>query len=403
MEPRKLPERVARPSSIDSERQPPTGGAVVSITAEPKWSEHIRRWDAFWSLEDIGRPLWMIPTSPVLTAATTGLVPIPQLLQDKEAQLNAQLGILAWRETADLGDDFVPHLQPQGGVTVFASAFGCKVDFFKHTLPWAHPVIGENDAPETVYELAPPAVDAGQLGDMLAFTDYYVAQTAGRYPVALTDLQGPLDTAYLVWESKAFMEAMYTNPKEVHHLMRLVTDLIIRYVKEQRARSPEFIPCHYPPLWIPDGRGISISDDCLAVIGPKHYREFCLPYVNELSEEFGGVMVHSCGNFVHQFDNLARIHALRGINFGASETPFEAVWHRFAGKTAIIPHLGLNKDIPFEGNREYLRHVLRTATDNRGLCVVVTPEELGPQAANPATLARLVEQVKEAFADRARG
>ena len=391
MEPRKLPERVT----------PPTGGDVVSITVEPQWIERIRRWEAFWSLEDIGRPLWMIPTSPVLTAAFTGLVPLRPLLQDKATQLNAQLGLLAWREAANIDDDFVPHLQPQAGVTVFASAFGCPVEFFDHTLPWAHPVIRSSDVPEKVYDLSAPAVDAGQLGDMLAFTDYFVRETRGRYPVAITDLQGPLDTAYLVWESSAFMMAMHTNPKEVHHLMRLVTDLIIRYVKEQRSRCPEFVACHTPPLFLPDGRGISVSDDCLAVIGAKLYREFCVPYMNELSEEFGGVMVHSCGSFVHQFDNLAQIHALRGINFGVSETPFEAVWERFAGKTAIIPHLGLNKDIHFEGNRDYLQHVLRTATHNRGLCVVVTPEELGPQAADPATITRLVDQVRDVFADRA--
>jgi len=149
------------------------------------------------------------------------------------------------------------------------------------------------------------------------------------------------------------------------------------------------------------GRGISVRDDVLAAIGAKLYREFCLPYRNELSEEFGGVLVHSCGNFVHQFDNLAQIRALRGINFGASETPFEAVWERFAGKTAILARLGLNEDIHFEGNRDDLQHVLRTATDNRGLGVVVTPEELGSQAADLATIRRLAEQVKEAFADRA--
>lgn len=371
---------------------------VQSITHEPRYADSVRRWEAFWSLEDLGRPLWMLPTSPVLTAALTGLVPIPSLLQDKEVQLNAQLGVLAWRETADLGDDFVPHVQPQGGVTVFASAFGCKVDFFTHTLPWAHPVITETDAPETVYELAPPAVDAGQLGDMLAYADYFVAQTGGRYPVALTDLQGPLDTAYLVWESKAFMEAMYTNPKEVHHLMRMVTDLIIRYVTEQRRRAPEFLPCHYPPLWIPDGRGISISDDCLAVIGPKLYREFCLPYVNELSEEFGGVMIHSCGSFVHQFDNLAQVHQLRGINFGVTETPFEAVWERFGGTTAIIPHLGLNKHIHFAHHVEYMEHVLRTKSHTRGLCLIVTPDELGPRAADPEQLAGFVRQTKDTLA-----
>ncbi len=371
---------------------------VTSVTQERKYADIIRAWDGLWSLEDVECPLWLIPTSPVLTAAVAGLAPIPQLLQDKEVQLNAQLALLAWRETADLGDAFVPHLQPQAGVTVFASAFGCKVDFFKHTLPWAHAVIRESDPPEKVYDLPPPAVDAGQLGDMLAFTDYFVAQTRGRYPVAITDMQGPLDTAYLVWQSSAFMEAMYTHPKEVHHLMRLVTDLIIRYVKAQRARSPEFLPCHFPPLWLPDGRGIAISDDGLAVISPNLYRELCLPYVNELSEEFGGVMIHSCGNFVHQFGNLEQVHALRGINFGATETPFKAVWERFGGKTAVIPHIGLNKDIHFNGNPEYLDHILRTKTHNRGLCVIVGPSEQELKGFDAAAILAFVEHVKEALA-----
>jgi hypothetical protein len=371
---------------------------VGSVTREPKYAKIIQAWEAFWSLEDGGRPLWLIPTSPVLTATVTGLVPIPELLQDKVVQLNAQLWLLDWRETAAIPDAFVPHLQPQGGVTVFASAFGCPVDFFKHTLPWAHPVIRESDPAEKVYELTPPAVDDGQLGDMLAFADYFVEQTQGRYPVAMTDLQGPLDTAYLVWESSAFMVAMYTNPKEVHHLMRLVTDLIIRYVKAQRSRSPEFLPCHYPPLWLPDGRGIAISDDGLAVISPKLYREFCLPYVNQLSEEFGGVMIHSCGNFVHQFDNLERVHNLRGINFGVTETPFAAVWERFGGKTAIIPHLGLNNDIHFDGNRQYLEHVRRTKTHNRGLCVIVSPSERELKALDPASITRFVERVTDILA-----
>jgi hypothetical protein len=368
---------------------------VPRVTGESRHAETIHAWEAFWSLEDLGRPLWLVPTSPVLTAALTGLVPIPQLLQDRAVQLQAQLGVLAWRESAQLGDDFIPHLQPHGGVTVFASAFGCEVEFFEHTLPWAHPVIRGDDPPEKVYELAPPAVDAGQLGEMLAFTDHFVAETGGRYPVAITDLQGPLDTAYLVWDSSAFMMAMHTNPDEVHHLMRLVTDLIIRYVKEQRARSPEFLPCHFPPLWLPDGRGISVSDDGLAVIGPALYREFCLPYMNELSEEFGGLMVHSCGSFAHQFENLEQMHGLRGINFGATETPFEAVWERFGGRTAVIPHLGLNTTIHFPDNRAYLEHLLGTRTHDRGLCVVVAPWEGEVEAADPAWTTRFAAGVRE--------
>lgn len=371
---------------------------VVSITQEPKYAERIRRWESFWSLEDVGRPLWLIPTSPVLTVTLIQPDSMPRLFLDRDFQLQAQLGILAWREALDIDDDFVPHIQPQGGVTVFASAFGCEVEFFKHTLPWAHPLITADDPPEKVYELPAPDVAAGQLGEMLEYTDYYLERTKGRYPVALTDLQGPLDTAYLVWDSSAFMLAMYTNPKEVHHLMRLVTDLIVKWVKEERSRCPEFLPCHFPPLWLPDGRGISVSDDGLAVISAKLYEEFCLPYMNELSEEFGGLMVHSCGDFTHQFGNLEKIHNLRGINFGASETPFAPLWERFNGKTCIIPHLGLNNPLQFKSNHEFLEHILSIKTHNGGLCVPVTPGDMEARAGDPESVKRFVSHVQETLA-----
>jgi hypothetical protein len=370
---------------------------TISITREPKYAEKIRRWEAFWSLEDVGRPLWMIPTSAVAVGGLMLPGTMPRILQDKELQCRAELMALKWRESIDIDDDFVPHMQPQGGVSVFASAFGCDVQFFEHTLPWAHPLITANDPPERVYAIEPPEVTAGQLGQMLEFTDHFVAESGGRYPIALTDTQGPLDTAYLVWESSSFMTAMYTNPKEVHHLMRLVTDLIIRYVKEQRSRSPEFLPCHVPPAWLPDGRGVSISDDGLAVISARLYEEFCLPYVNELSEEFGGMLVHSCGNFVHQFDNLRKVRDLRGINFGATETPFEAVWEAFGGKTAILPHLGLNNDPHFENNVEYMEHVMSVAGHNRGLCLVVLPDQLDASTFQPDVMDRFVSQVQDSL------
>jgi len=371
---------------------------TTSITQEPRYARAIEDWEAFWSLENVGRPLWLFPAASTILAVLTRMVPLPRLFQEKEVQLQAELATLKWRDAMGIDDDFVPQLQPQGGVTAFASAFGCRVQYFEHTQPWAHPVIGADDPPEKVYELQPPAVNDGQLGQMLEFTDYFVAETGGRYPIAVTNMQGPLDTAYLVWEPSAFMLAMYTNPKEVHHLMRLVTDLIVSYVKEQRTHSPEFMPCHFPPLWLPDGRGLAISDDGLAVIGAKLYEEFCLPYVNELSEEFGGIMIHSCGNFVHQFDNLDKVHQLRGINFGVTETPFESIWERFNGKTALIPHLGLNNEVHFDDNEAYLEHVLRTRSHNRGLCVVVAPAEGEVKASEPDSFQTFLQRARQKLA-----
>jgi len=89
------------------------------------------------------------------------------------------------------------------------------------------------------------------------------------------------------------------------------------------------------------------------------------------------------------------VHNLRGINFGVTETPFEAVWERFGGKTAIIPHLGLNNEIHFDGNREYMEHVLRTKTHNRGLCLIVTPGEMEVRLSQPDSMSRFTERVQQ--------
>jgi len=380
---------------------------VPLLTSEPPHTEAIERWEAFWRLEDLRRPLWQIPTPPAETLFEAQLVPMRPLIQDRAFQLRASLNFLLWREALAIGDDWVPHLQAYQGVTPLPSAFGCHVRYFDHTSPWVEPLIRAEDPPEKVYDLPPPAVTDGQLGTVLEYVDYFVAETAGRYPIS-TYLQGPMDMAYLVWDSSAFMLAMYTNPKEVHHLLRLVTDLNIAFIKELRTRSPQFFMCHCPPLWMPEGQGVSISEDCSAVLSPKLWREFSLPYVNEMSEEFGGVVIHSCGNFQHQFDNLAQVHNLRGLNFGASETPFAAVWERFGGKTAILPHIGLNKEFPFESHVEFIEHIFRTADHRRGLCLLVTPPTLvgqtegakpslglGPHVVDETFVADFVQTTKE--------
>ena len=48
-------------------------------------------------------------------------------------------------------------------------------------------------------------------------------------------------------------------------------------------------------------------------------------------------------------------------------------------------------------------YALGIGCDSDSNPLIPTPEELGPKAADPATMTRLVDQVKEAFADRATG
>ncbi len=349
------------------------------------WKDHSQeakkqRWEALWAMEDLPRPLWFIPASPVLaTSIQWGAKKrsLTGLFLDRDIQLHTSLKFNKFFEKAQRfwsKDDFVMQLQPFMGVGVFASAFGCKVKFPWDQMPWSYPLIEAGEPAEKVYDLQTPDVRDGLLGDILDFSEYFENKAGHQYPIAMTDLQGPMDTAYLVWDSCDFMVAMYENPEAVHHLMRLCTDLIIKFVKEMRSKVSEFIPSHFPPVYLPDGKGIAVSEDALAVLSKPLYEKFSLPYINELSEEFGGIIIHSCGNFEHQLDVLKKVHNLRGINFGISETRFEAVWEALGEKTCVIPHCSGEIIVAeFKNSLEWVEHVLKKKTHNRGLALMVPP------------------------------
>lgn len=314
-----------------------------------------------WHLEDLPRPAYQI------TRAVQHETTMLERFQDPQKTLVAQLK--EFEANLCFRSDYVPAFFPYLGTGVFASAFGCQIEWFEERDPWALPII--SDDPQRVYELEPPAVTDGLLGRALEMTAYFREKTDGRYPIRMTDLQSPLDTASLIWKSDQFLMAMYTAPREVHYLLELVTDLIIRFVRRQRDVAGDFIPLHFPFVWMPDDYGIGVSEDLLALISPALFDEFALPYNNRLSEEFGGLVIHSCGNFVHNLDGLAKIKDLRAINFGATETPFSAVAKKFSGQAAIIPHIGLNRDIRFDSVLDYVESVLRQKKTNRGLFIIM--------------------------------
>ena len=316
-----------------------------------------------WALDNDERPAFQFNVQ-----ADTGTT-LLERFHDVQKMLRHQLAEFALRP--DLEDDFVPAFFPYLGTAIFPSAFGCPVRWFDDQDPWARPIV---DHPQAVYDLPEPAVTAGDLGRVLEYTRR-MAAAPEALPIRMTDVQGPLDVASLIWGEEDFLVALYEHPAEVHHLMGKATRLIIDFVQEQRRivhqAGREFIPCHYPAIWMPEDAGLAISDDLLALLSPRLYAEFGLPYVNQLAEAFGGVFIHSCGNFRHNLGNLARVHNLRGVDFAASETPFAAVSEALGGRAVLSVRLGLNKDIHFPSIPAFVEHVLQTRRTNCGLFLVI--------------------------------
>ncbi len=345
------------------------------------------RWEQFWAMEELPRPIWLVPNSPTIVRGLSYLQAgksINPLLFDKELQLQESLQHIAMMEEAQRQfafDDAINHLQPYQGVPIFASAFGCRIERFDYQLPASLPLVSADEAPGLVMKMQKPPVDAGMLGDILEMTGYFQKSTGGRYPIAVTDLQSPMDNAYLIWNSCDFMVAMYTDKDAVHHLMRLCTDLFIEFVREMRSRVTDFIPAHFPPVYLPDGKGVALSEDTLAVLSSELFEEFTLPYLNEVSEEFGGLFVHSCGNIEHQLKSLKKVRELRGVNFSVTATRFEAVWETLKETCCVIPHCS-NENIitSFATAADWLQHVLSIKDRNRGLGLVIRPDGVSSAA-----------------------
>jgi hypothetical protein len=334
--------------------------------------------ERLWRLENDERPGFLVGYvgprvkggRPVRSAlfSTEGEVSVRDRLLDSEKFLEAQLSEI--EDQLALRGDLVPCLSPAIGVVGIPSAFGCEVVWWKDNFPSVRPLPLEN--PKQVYDIPRPTVSSGELGRVLDHTRFFIEKTACRLPIRLMDIQGPLDSAALIMGHTEFFSATITHPTEAHHLLQVITDFTIECVRTQReivrGRGVEFVPSLFQP-WIPDGHAISVSNDACVMISAEEHDEFGLPYLNQISEAFGGLYVHSCGNWLHQMPSLARVRNLRGLEFGASETPFEAVAERFGGKVVLACRVGLHRDIKYDGMADYVARILRAKKTNRGLFI----------------------------------
>ena len=208
--------------------------------------------------------------------------------------------------------DYVPYLDPFEGVTVLSEAFGCPVEVPKNGDPWVKNHIVKN--PDDVYNFKKPSKDNEVYKRIFNTLSFFEEETGFQIPVGVTDPQGPLDVASLIWRNADFLVACLTNKKEVHHLLDVVTEAFIEFytMQYEMLKNPAFSVHSFPLLNSNDG--ISVSDDEAVLLSPDLFEEFGVPYLNRISDAFGGLYYHCCGDFGNVLDNILEIRGLRAIN-----------------------------------------------------------------------------------------
>jgi hypothetical protein len=195
--------------------------------------------------------------------------------------------------------DELPHMQAWFGTGVYANAFGCEYFWREGEAPDSYV---RYHAIEEVRGITAPDWRASPvMGMVLECIDLMKERTRGRFPIALTDTQSPFDTATLVLDTTEFFTACYTEEETARGLMEAVTDLVIAFSREQARHIGEDLvarPGHVMPS-LPGFRGITLSDDNLAVSSPLINERFSLPCNQRIADALGGVAVHSCGVWDH--------------------------------------------------------------------------------------------------------
>ncbi len=307
-------------------------------------------------------------------------------LYSDEESLRLQLETIIDR--AFLADDYIPSLYPGCRPGLISTAYGGR-EVMGGGHPWPEPIL--RDA-QDVYVLEHPDLSRqGLAAEILERVRYFRRATQDRIAIQLADMQGPLDLASLFWSTENLLLAMIDTPAAVHHLLAHLTEDFIRYIRLlQQAAGELLVPFHpEPQVWMPLGRGISVSEDLLAVISPRLYPTFARPYNERIADEFGAIVVHSCGSVEHNLAVLAPTRGLIGVNFNNSETSLERVVEAVGGKAVIIMgQSGISiHGLPLLSQKEYLRFCLPLFKRRRAPAIIMLEAGSREQALELVSLA----------------
>lgn len=201
--------------------------------------------------------------------------------------------------------DELPYMEPWVGVGVYANAFGCEYLWRAGEAPATHYKYMTLEEVENIEY--PDYRQSPIMRMVIDIIDEMNEKTGGNIPISLTDTQSPFDTATLIVDASNFMIGCYETPEIACRFLNQITDLIIEFsdVQLKHIGNMAAKPGHIMASCA-NGRGISLSDDNLSFCAAEFNEQFALPFNQRIGEKFGGVAIHSCGNWAHTMPSLRK-------------------------------------------------------------------------------------------------
>jgi len=246
---------------------------------------------------------------------------------------------------------FLPGFWSEYGMCTEPSAFGTRLVWHEHELPFAEPIARGS---ERALVLEKPDVrSAGLLPFALRRLVYARPEIeAHGHAVRFAVARGPLNIASFLMGTTEFLMAMQVDPDGTHAMLEVITSFLEDWIKLQASALPSI-------------RGVLLLDDIVGFIGPDDVAAFAMPYLKRVFAAIDGDV-----RFFHNDANgLSCAKQLAGAGVNLFNFGYD---HPIAEMRKLVgPEVTLLGNIP-------PRDVLAAGTPEEvRMCVVAMKQALG--------------------------
>ena len=237
---------------------------------------------------------------------------------------------------------FLPGFWPDYGATSIPSAFGSKIIWQDTEAPYAKPCLTSIDQVDHLKPANP--YEDGLLKTCLQEWEYYWRHVDRRwideygYLDGVGFIMGPVESAAQLRGYTDFFIDLMEEPEKVHKLLDIVTETEIRYLKAQEKINGKL-------------KRVCIGDHLATQISPAHCREFFIPYLKRIFDEFSYAEVRAWHNEGHS-GHIADIIPDMNCN----------IWH-FGEDAAGPTQAALKGKVVLMGNIHPVDHLLMGDTE----------------------------------------
>ena len=157
---------------------------------------------------------------------------------------------------------------------------------------------------------------------LITMTQLLVERAACRQAVAPTLMRGPCDLAEAVLGPELMCLSMYDHLAELREFLEETTSTFVDILRAQLEVIPTIAGGYVNPfgIWAP-GTVVRTQCDASAILSPKHYADWYLPWDERICEAFDFSIIHLHSVSLHTVEPLLSVERPQAIQVTLETTP----------------------------------------------------------------------------------